>query len=319
MRGLLRLRAYLELYNPRFVLDPLGAFALGTAIAYYFTRSVDWPLLALTFAIVNLMSYGSFAMNEYGGYVIGTDLASLEVARRKGFVVREAASGNLIARGVLGAREAFAASAVAFALAAALGLYLVLSTGLWELVPIGLFAALCGAFYEAPPLKLTYRVPWAYEVLIVLNITVLVALVACYVQARALPTEFWLLIAPTSLASLHLRLLTTMPDWEADVSHGRKVWVGYLGPERAYDLGLALFAASCLWLAALVAARVAPPLSLSALAYAPLAARRLLEARGPACQTVKILRAIRAASLHMMVFTRLVLAASLAVAALLAL
>lgn len=316
-RRLGELRAYLELYNPRFVLDPVGAFALGAAVAYYFTKSVDWPLLILTFAIVNLMAYGSFGMNEYGGYVIGTDLASLEVARRKGFVVREAASGNVIVRGALSAAQALRASAAAFALAAALGLYLVLSTGLWELVPIGLLAALCGAFYEAPPLKLTYRIPLAHEALIVLNITVLVSLVACYVQMRSLPAEFWLLIAPTSLASLHLRLLTTMPDWEADVSYGRKVAVGYLGPERAYDLGLALFAASCLWLAALAAARVAPPLSLASLAYSPLAARRLLEARGPACQSERILGAIRAASLHMMVFTRLVLAASLVASALL--
>ncbi|MCX8205104.1 MAG: prenyltransferase [Candidatus Nezhaarchaeota archaeon] len=313
-----RLKAYLELYNPRFILDPVGAFVLGAATAYYFTESVDWPPLALAFAAVNLMAYGSFGMNEYGGYVIGTDKASLEVALRKGFIVREAASGNLIVRGVLSAEQAFRASVVAYALAAALGFYLVFTTGLWELVPVGLFAAFCGAFYEAPPFKLTYRAPLAHEALIVLNITVLVSLVACYVQMKALPAEFWLLVAPTALASLHLRLLTSMPDWEADVSYGRKVGVKYLGPERAYDLGLALFAASCLWLALLVAARVAPPLSLAGLAYAPIAARRMLEARGPACQTVKILGAIRAASLHMMVSTRLVLAASLIATALLA-
>jgi 1,4-dihydroxy-2-naphthoate octaprenyltransferase len=266
-----KISGLLELYNPRFAPSAMSSVILGASIAYYVTKSVDWFSLALALCAIALIWYGSFGMNEYGGFVIGIDEFSRRLALARSSETGYSASGNVLVRGVLTARQVLVASVTSYILGIALGLYLVFSRGLWWLLPLGSFGILCGLFYEAPPLKLSYRIPGAYDILLPLNVHVLTTLGAFYVMTNAIALEPVLLSLPAFAASHSLRVAAAIPDYEADKAYGRLTLVTYLGCRRSLWVAFAENVASCLILLVEVFIGVAPPLALAALMFAPLA------------------------------------------------
>jgi 1,4-dihydroxy-2-naphthoate octaprenyltransferase len=253
------------------VLDAISSALLGASIAYAQTKVIDWGLLALALCALALLWYSFFGMNEYGGFVIGVDEFSRRLALERTSETGYSASGNVLVRGILTARQVLTTSIASCALGVTLGLYLVFSKGLWWLLLLGSFGVFCGLFYEAPPLKLSYRIPGAYDILLPLNVTVTVALGTFYVLTKAIALEPILLSLPALVASHSLRIATAVPDYEADKTYGRLTLVAYLGPRRSLWIAFAENVASCLILLVEVFIGVAPPLALIALAFAPLA------------------------------------------------
>jgi len=258
-------KKYLELYNPRFILDPVGGLLLGASIVYLQTKMWDLFSFSLLLIITVLLSYGAFAMNEYGGYVIGTDIAAAKLGG-----TGWSAAGNAVVRGVVTPKEALKAAEIAYLIALILGLYLILGTGLWLLLPIGVFVAFTGAFYEAPPLKLTYRLPALFEILVPLGFTVFTSFTYFYVMTRHITLGWLWAISPALIAGLSIRVVASIPDYEVDKMFGRKTLVCYVGPKAAIMFVTMLNIASCLVLVSEVVASIVPPTALIALVFSPL-------------------------------------------------
>ncbi|RLF12564.1 MAG: hypothetical protein DRJ98_00280 [Thermoprotei archaeon] len=284
----------IDILNLRHAWSPVAGVALGLASTYYYYGVFDGVLATLTLIVVMLISFGSFFINDYADYVSGVDtLVSHEDA------TKWTGGGKPTVMGLISPSTLLVMSIVSFTIAGVLGLYLVFLTGLWPLLAIGLIAAFTGAFYVAPPLKLSYRVYGVPEFLMPFNFTFLIVLATSYIQLGSFAMEPLVACIPALIAPLAPRLLGEIPDYYADKQAGKLTLAGYLGREKAARVALYPVIVSATILVLEVWLGLLPYTCLVGLVFFPIAVWKVYEARYRYEEGRRLVPCIKASFLHL--------------------
>ena len=245
----------------------LGA-AWAQAIAGTFDPALFWSgLFGVVLAVI-----GVEAFNEYFDAKMGTDR------------VFNPADLPPIPRVV------FWIGVAAFAGALAVGVYLTLRGG-WPILAFALLGGAAAIFYEAPPLRWSYR--GLGETVIGLSYGPWMVLGCLYLQTGAWSWgALWASLVPGLLITA-LAVVNAIPDFHQDRLVGKRNLVVRIGRRRAVLLYLTLAAAGLLVVPVGVAMGSFPPASLLALAGAPLLVASARLARGTYEQPRHFVAAIR--------------------------
>jgi 1,4-dihydroxy-2-naphthoate octaprenyltransferase len=234
-----------------FLYAGLLPYLLGAAWAYAVVGAFDGPMFWSGFGGVVLSVIGVEAFNEYFDARMGTDRVFNPV------------DVPPIARAV------FWIGCLAFAAALAVGLYLAVRGG-WPILAFALAGGAAAIFYEAPPLRWSYR--GLGELVIALSYGPWMVLGSLYLHAQ---TVSWAAFAASLVPAcfiMALAVVNAIPDFHQDRLVGKRNLVVRLGRERAVYLYLALAIAGFAVVIAGVAAGVFPAAALAALAAVPLVA-----------------------------------------------
>lgn len=179
---------------------------------------------------------------------------------------------RVIQYGLVSLRQMIAISAVAYAAAIAIGLYLASVAG-WGLLWLGLAGVLISFFYTAPPLRLVHR--GLGEPATALGFGPIMVLGAYYVQTGHYALQPLVLSIPVALLVMLILYANEIPDRVADARAGKRTLVVRLSRKvvlQGYGVAAAL---AYLALVVGVLAGLLPWPTLAALLTIPLAVKTL--------------------------------------------
>ena len=179
---------------------------------------------------------------------------------------------RVIQYGLVSLRQMIAISAVAYAVAIAIGLYLASVAG-WGLLWLGLAGVLISFFYTAPPLRLVHR--GLGEPATALGFGPIMVLGAYYVQTGHYALQPLVLSIPVALLVMLILYANEIPDRVADARAGKRTLVVRLSRKvvlQGYGVAAAL---AYLALVVGVVAGLLPWPTLAALLTIPLAVKTL--------------------------------------------
>ena len=271
-------RIWIMAARPRTLPAAVAPVLVGSAAAWveldHLTGSGDgfyWLRFAAALVAAIFIQIGTNLANDYSDAKRGADSVD-----RLG-PVRVTASGLAAPRRVLHATWA------AFAIAVAVGLYLVIEVGP-EILAVGILSIIAGILYTGGPK------PYGYEGLGELFVFVFFGLVAVngsyYVQLEDLDLLPFLLSLPVGLLSAAILVVNNVRDIDTDRRAGKRTLAVRLGRERTRELYTAMLAASFLLLPVALLLGDGPALGLLGLLSAPIAVKPLRAVRersdGPA-------------------------------------
>lgn len=232
-----------------FLYAGLAPYLLGAAWAWAIAGRFDASVFWSGAAGVVLSVIGVEAFNEYFDARMGTDR------------VFDADGPQPIAM------TTFWLGVLAFAGAFAVGGYLAVRGG-WPIAAFALAGGLAAIFYEAPPLRWSYR--GLGEAVIGLSYGPWMVLGSLYLHTGALSWgAFWASLVPGLLIA-SLAVVNAIPDFHQDRLVGKRNLVVRLGRQRAVRLYVALSAMAFAIVVLGAVARVFPLACLAALAALPL-------------------------------------------------
>jgi 1,4-dihydroxy-2-naphthoate octaprenyltransferase len=249
MRRLLRV---VTLIRYRFFLYAgLLPYLLGAAWAYA-SAGVDAAMFWSGLGGVVLAVIGVEAFNEYFDARMGTDR------------VFNPADLPPISDAV------FWCGVLAFAGAFAVGTYISVRIG-WPILAFALLGGLAGIFYEAPPIRWSYR--GLGELVIGLAYGPWMVLGSLYLNTHALSWEAFAASLVPGLSIMSLAVVNAIPDYHQDLLVGKRNLVVRLGRAKAVVLYLVLAGAALAIVAAGVVIGIFPAdCTLALLALLPLVA-----------------------------------------------
>jgi 1,4-dihydroxy-2-naphthoate octaprenyltransferase len=224
-----RLRAFVRLGRPIFLLGGFALYAVGAAVAAFVGHPIDearylWGQLAVT--ATQLMVHYS---NDY--FDLEADLANPTPTEWSG-------GSRVLPKGELPRWVALAAALFlgAVALTATIVLEVVLSGG--RAATVVLLAALVLSWeYSSPPLRLHSR--GVGEVTAMIIVTLFVPLVGFSAQAGKLEPLVFVAAAPLCFLQFAMLLAVEFPDARGDAKVGKRTLVVRLGASRAAALYVA--------------------------------------------------------------------------------
>jgi 1,4-dihydroxy-2-naphthoate octaprenyltransferase len=166
---------------------------------------------------------------------------------------------------------------VAFAAALAVGVWLTLRLG-WPILAFAVLGGLAAIFYEAPPLRWSYR--GLGEAVIALSYGPWMVLGSLYLHVQALSWPALLASLVPGLLVMALAVVNAIPDFHQDRLVGKRNLVVRVGRKRAVALYLGLSAAAFACVVLGVVLGLFPPACLLALAALPLLLASARRARG---------------------------------------
>jgi 1,4-dihydroxy-2-naphthoate polyprenyltransferase len=236
---------------------------LGSAV---FSSDGDWNttnswVLTLCVTVALALQVGVNYANDYSDGVRGTDEARVGPVR-------------LVGQGLVAAHQVRRAAFIAFAVAAASGLTLVVITGLWWLLVVGAAAIAAGWYYTGG------SKPYGYAGLGEVAVFVFFGLVAVMGTALALTGAItWLsavVAVPVGLLASAILVANNLRDIDTDTVAGKRTLATRLGDPRTRDLFVVMVWAPFLIAAVLgvvgIFAAASPAGAMLALLAAPLAA-----------------------------------------------
>lgn len=295
------LGVWLRAARAPFFTATLVPVVLGSAVGWYDTGLLSWPLLILTALGATFIHAGANLANEYVDHLTGADEANPHRTRYSG-------GSGVIQDGSLSPRAVLFASVVAFCLGASIGLYLDRVTSGHVVLILGVVGVTLAYSYNGPPLMLGYRGFGAGEVCVGICFGPLLILGSYYVQAESLSLRALLVSLPPAVLISLVLLINGIPDYEPDRSAGKRTLAVMMGKARAFSVYRVLVWASLAAVAMLVAARVIPPACLVALLGAPLAWRVLSVSSGD-CEDAVRLAPANAATIGLNAVVTILLAA----------
>jgi len=265
--------AVLRLVRYRFFLYAgLLPYLLGAAWAWAIEGRLDGSAFWSGLAGVVLAVVGVEAFNEYFDARMGTDR-----------VFNPADLPPISA-------TVFWIGTVAFAGALAVGIYLTMHGG-WPILWFALLGGAAAIFYEAPPIRWSYR--GLGEAVIALAYGPWMVLGSVYLHTGTLSRGALLASFVPGLLIMSLAVVNAIPDFQQDRLVGKRNLVVRLGRRRAVGLYLALATAALLVVVAGVALRVFPVACLAALLAAPLLVASARRARATYEHPRRFIPAIR--------------------------
>ncbi len=219
-----RIKSYLQLIRPPFLVATSLSMILGTTIAWVRTGSYDPLLFAMTITAGVLIHAGTNASNDYFDHLSGNDDVNQD------FVAPYTGGSRMIQLGRVSPYEVLALSLSLLAGAIFLGAILASLKGYFILIlgAIGVFSGFC---YAAPPIRLASR--GIGEPLVGLNFGVLLVLGAYYIQTDSVAIEPILASIPIATTITAVLWINEFPDFAADKAAGKDTLVVRLGTKRA--------------------------------------------------------------------------------------
>jgi 1,4-dihydroxy-2-naphthoate octaprenyltransferase len=245
--------------RPRTLPAAIVPVVVGSGVAAGYDRFSLWRA-ALALVVALALQVGANYANDYSDGVRGADQARVGPVR-------------LVASGLARPGHVLAAAAGSFAVACAAGLALAAVSSWWLLLP-GAAAVAAAWFYTGG--KRPYGYHGLGEVSVFLFFGLAAVVGTAYVQMRTLT---WLALAaavPVGLLTCALLVINNLRDIPTDSQAGKRTLAVMLGDRRTRALYI-----GCVLVAFCIAAALASaaPLSLLALAAAPLALPPLREVR----------------------------------------
>lgn len=196
---------------------------VGTAVAYWQTGHIYWGLFIIA-AIANAaINGGTNLANDYYDHVSRDDVVNVHPTPFSG-------GSRVIQEKLITPKAMLTAAIVCFALAFALGMYLVVTRGL-VILWIGLIGMFIGFFYTAPPFKFAYR--GLGEIVVFTALGPLSVLGAYFVQTQTLSWAAFLASIPIGLLVAGILFINEFPDYEPDKAVGKNHLVVRLGTKKA--------------------------------------------------------------------------------------
>nr|WP_241246332.1 1,4-dihydroxy-2-naphthoate polyprenyltransferase [Microbacterium endophyticum] len=210
---------------------------IGTGAATLVADAVHWVIALACLAVAVFLQIGVNYANDYSDGIRGTD--DVRVGP-----VRLTASGRVKAKTVLIVALAF------FALAAIVGVAIVVRTEQWWLLLVGAASIIAAWFYTGG------KRPYGYNALGEVFVFVFFGLVATlgttYVQALALPQEAWFGAVAAGLLACAVLLANNLRDIDQDRKVGKRTLTVLIG-KRATQVLFTVFVLAPFGIAAFLA------------------------------------------------------------------
>jgi 1,4-dihydroxy-2-naphthoate octaprenyltransferase len=232
-----------------FLYAGLLPYLLGAAWAYAFEARFDVPIFWSGFFGVVLAVVGVEAFNEYFDARMGTDRV---------FNPKDLPPISI---------AIFWIGVAAFAGALSVGIYLTVRIG-WPILAFALLGGMAAIFYEAPPLRWSYR--GLGETVIALSYGPWMVLGSLYLHGARLSAAALFASLVPGLLIMALAVVNAIPDFHQDRLVGKRNLVVRIGRRRAVGLYLALAASALAIVAIGVVAGVFPRACIAALLGVPL-------------------------------------------------
>jgi 1,4-dihydroxy-2-naphthoate octaprenyltransferase len=210
---------------------------IGTGAAQLVDRDLHWVIALACLAVAVLLQIGVNFTNDYSDGIRGTD------AHRVG-PARLTASGRVNPRAVLIIGLSF------FALAALVGLAIVVRTGQWWMLAVGAVCIVAAWFYTGG--KRPYGYLGLGEVFVFVFFGLVPVLGTTWVQAFQLPQEAWLGAVAAGLFGCAVLLANNLRDIDQDREVGKRTLTVMIG-RRATKVLFTLFIVVPFLIAAFIA------------------------------------------------------------------
>ncbi len=218
---------FMELRAEFFVAPGMPVLLAG-AIAWRMTGQVNWLTLILTLIAAMLVNGGTNTANDYWDHISQNDELN------KNFIRPFTGGSRFIQTGQLTAREVLGLTFAQFAIAAAIGVYLVAVSG-WPTLVIGAFGIISGYFYTAKPYPIGST--GFGELIAGIDCALLVCLAAFYIQTGFLSWAPVVASLPLTFIVALILFVNEFPDYLADKAVGKRhlvVRFGTLKMARAH-------------------------------------------------------------------------------------
>ena len=229
-----KITTYLEELRAPFFTGAVVPLVLGAIVAWHQTGDMKWGLFFLTLFGGVILHAAANVANDYFDHKSGNDEANTE------FVRPFTGGSRVIQVGKLPPAKVLTEAIVLYALALLIGIFLIWKSGIWVLI-LGVFGALTGFFYTAPPLRFVHR--GIGEIFIGLNFGIFMVLGSYYVQTSQLAWEPVIIAVPVAILIIMILFINEFQDANADASVGKNQWVVRLGKAnsaRLYTIMVAL-------------------------------------------------------------------------------
>ena len=214
---------YFAATRPPFILASVIPIFLGLGYCVYEGHAIHWLNAVLTLFAGVLLHAAINVLNDYYDALNGTDDLNQER------VFPFTGGSRFIQNNVL-TREQTLIYGIGLVLAVVvIGIYLISQTGI-ALLWLGLFGALLGWGYSAPPLNLNSRGLGELSVLAGFG---LLPLGAYLVQTGEWSLPLVLVSLPVGLLTANLLYINQFPDRKADIQAHKLHWVARLSPDVA--------------------------------------------------------------------------------------
>ena len=230
----------------------------GAAVTSMLGEPVSWSWLGLTLLAGAFLHIGTNTSNDYFDHKSGTDALNYNYSN-------EGLNGGSrsIQMGLITPKGMLTLAIITFALSAAVGIPLILRSGM-PILWLGLIGFFSGLFYTAPPFKFSSRKGMG-EFLIGLNFGPLMVAGSTLVQTGKLIPESFLAGIPIGLLIAAVVYMNEFPDHESDKATGKNTLIVVFGPERARAGYVALVASAFISIVIMAINGTLPMLSLIAL------------------------------------------------------
>lgn len=206
--------------RPRTLPNAVVPVVVGTGIAIGLGGFVWWrAVLALLVALT--MQIGVNYANDYSDGIRGTDDQRVGPMR-------------LVGSKVAPPRQVLVAALSSFAVAAVLGLILVIATGAWWVLLVGAAAIAAGWFYTGGKSPYGYRALGEAAVFVFFGVVPVVG--TAFVQMESLSWVAFVASVPVGLLSCSMLVVNNLRDVVNDGQAGKKTLAVVLGAERTRQL-----------------------------------------------------------------------------------
>jgi 1,4-dihydroxy-2-naphthoate octaprenyltransferase len=218
-----RLRAFLKLGRPHFLIGGLLLFALGSLLATAKGPGLDWQRYLWGQAVITAAQWMTHYSNDY--FDLDADRANATPTRWSG-------GSRVLVSGLIAPRAALAASIVLGTGALGAACILKARPGSPPLVlPLAVLIVVLSWCYSSPPLRLLSR--GLGEATTAFVVTLLTPLLGFYVQRGGVSPLLFLACFPLCCLQFAMLLTIELPDAAADRMQGKRTLVVRRGAEWA--------------------------------------------------------------------------------------
>jgi 1,4-dihydroxy-2-naphthoate octaprenyltransferase len=264
-----RLGVWKELVRWASLTASAASVAVGLAVAYAATGTVNWAFAVLTLAAAVALQACTNIKNDLDDQLSGAD------DRNRTPILGFTGGSRVVQRGLATRADMLVFMALFGAVSTVIGIALALMGRPW-VIAFGLFGLALGFAYTAG-LKLANRGLGEFAVAIAFGVGIIGG--TTYVQLGYVPLEAWAASVPVSMLVALLLYINGFQDAASDAEVGKNTLVARLGLARAAKFYPLLAFGALLILVGLVIAKILPLAALLGLAGVPLFIRAAMIAR----------------------------------------
>jgi len=257
-------KGFWQVADPKIWIASTVPMVLGVTLSAAFGKGFSLFWMILSFVGIYLIEIGKNAINECFDYISGADTA-VDSEHRTPF----SGGKKTITEGILTLKQSAIIGATTMFFAAIIGLLIVYFRET-SVIYIGIAGFILAAIYSLPPFKLCYRGLGEFAVGIAFGPLLLNGMyVVMAGRYDVLPV---LVSLPIGFLITNVLWINQFPDYEADISAGKKNWVVRLGKKESVKVYAIIFILAYIAILA-IAVYTLNPVWLIGLLTAPLAAK----------------------------------------------